>query len=270
MAAVLAHELGHTLRLNDSCATSSCNKHIMATNFDPSTVRQVKPDECAAANEHWETPEEEEMDDDGDEPCVPDVDPACSGSPLIFDVMRTGSIRTTGRRDARVAFDIDGDVTRESTQWVEGQGEDAFLWLDLDADDEVDGGRELFGDATILPDGSEAQHGFEALAVYDSDLNGVVEPDDAIWPHLRLWTDGDMDGRASPGEWRTLDEAGIASISLEFDERRIIDSGGNEHRFWGTYEQRAPSGRLRSHVVVDVFFRYWEQRRTERPGTRGR
>ncbi len=256
MTSVLAHELGHSLRLND--ASAGCSSHIMATEFNPGTVRTVQPDECSAADERWITiPEIDPPDpDDDDGLCTPASGEDCLGTPLVFDVLNTGGINATNGRDPRVPFDIDGDVRRESSQWVAASGGDAFLWLDIDGDGKVDGGRELFGDATVLPDGTAAEHGFEALAAHDTDQNGVIDVHDVAWPHLLLWTDVDMDGQADEGESRSLDDAGIASIALQFVERRIIDDGGNVHRFWGTYKQRAPSGKLRDQVVVDVFFKY--------------
>lgn len=61
MTMVLAHELGHALRLKDTRGTA-CNNHIMATDFETLSVRTVQPDECDAADGQWETDNEPDTD----------------------------------------------------------------------------------------------------------------------------------------------------------------------------------------------------------------
>lgn len=103
----------------------------------------------------------------------PDPDPTleachnCGSSnpePLVLDLDGDG-IMTSGI-DRPVLFDLDGDGTSESISWIEA-GDDAFLWLDLQSNGRVDGGQELFGIGTVLPDGTKAPHGFAALAAWD-------------------------------------------------------------------------------------------------------
>ncbi len=164
--------------------------------------------------------------------------------------------------DESVSFDIDGDGFQERTYWSSRYGEDAFLWLDLNRNRQVDSGRELFGDATVGPDQSLAKHGFEALAIYDRTAfggndNGVIDPADAIWPRLRLWIDRDHDGRSSLGEILSLRSAGIVRFELDYEKRDEVDGNGNMHKLWGWCYQL--SGNVVRRVrLVDVFFRYTE------------
>ena len=57
--------------------------------------------------------------------------------------------------------------------------DDGFLVRDINGNGTIDTGRELFGDNTLLSDGTIAANGFEALADLDSNADGVVDVNDA-------------------------------------------------------------------------------------------
>ncbi len=63
-------------------------------------------------------------------------------------------------------FDLNANGFHEYTRWISET--DAFLVLDKNASGLIDDGGEMFGDSMILPDGSRALSGFEALRAYDS------------------------------------------------------------------------------------------------------
>ena len=65
-------------------------------------------------------------------------------------------------------------------------------------------GRELFGDNTLLPNGSLAANGFAAIAQYDLDGNGKIDSADAAYSQLRVWQDSNQDGISQAGELHTL------------------------------------------------------------------
>ena len=73
---------------------------------------------------------------------------------------------------------------------------------------------ELFGDETLLPDGSKAAHGFAALKALDSNNDNVFSALDARFADVRLWRDLDQDGISDAGELQGLAAGGVASINL--------------------------------------------------------
>src|SRR5256885_15495440 len=189
--------------------------------------------------------------------CAARAGRACN-SPLVLDLDGNG-IYTIGL-DSGVQFDLDGDGVAEKCGWLNPWQNDAFLWLDLNHNNEVDSGRELFGNATLLPDGSKAKNGFEALAQYDrreagGNDDGIISPEDVVWDFLRLWIDKNHDGVASPDEVFTLDEKQIVAIRLSYRKEMRVDGNGNLKALWGKFAQRAPDGRgIVVRDVIDVYF----------------
>lgn len=50
----------------------------------------------------------------------------------------------------------------------------------------INSGRELFGDSTLLSNGSTARHGYEALAEFDGNGDGIINADDETFSRLKL------------------------------------------------------------------------------------
>ncbi|HHV16076.1 MAG TPA: hypothetical protein GXX58_05820 [Gelria sp.] len=97
-------------------------------------------------------------------------------------------------------FDLDQDGQTEFISFVNpGSG---FLALDLNGDNIINHGGELFGPAT--------GNGFKELAQYDLDGNSWIDENDPIFEHLRIWT-RDEDGNE---RLFALGEKGIGAIYL--------------------------------------------------------
>jgi hypothetical protein len=69
------------------------------------------------------------------------------------------------------------------------------------------------GDGTIDPQ-AEAVGERLPLARFDSDGDGLITPLDKNYYELRLWTDGNGNGRADPDEIVGLDRAGLDAVSV--------------------------------------------------------
>lgn len=191
---------------------------------------------------------------------APPVEACHDGSPLILDLDGDGVISTTDGRRQPVAFDIDDDGEAETVGWTAPDYEDAFLWLDLNHNRQVDSGRELFGDFTRLPTGERAENGFEALAVYDlpehgGNADGIISYGDLAYAHLRLWVDRSHDGIAQKGEVYTLAQRRVTEIHLRHESWGQRDGTGARMALRGTYVmQTGGLAKYRIFDVVDVFF----------------
>jgi hypothetical protein len=137
-------------------------------------------------------------------------------------------------------FDIDGDGVKEPMGWVAGKA--GFLALDLNGNDIIDDGRELFGDATMLlaKDGMHAVNGFEALAQYDDNQDSVIDQKDAVMSRLIVWFDSDSDGDSDPSELVPIAMMGVERIDLRYQSVREGPQGSGglvqaryEARFFG-------------------------------------
>lgn len=97
-------------------------------------------------------------------------------------------------------FDMDGDGAQEILPGLrQGSG---FLALDLDEDNKITIGTELFGPLS----GS----GFADLAVHDLDENNWIDENDPIFSKLKVW----MNPSASQQQLVSLKDAGVGAISL--------------------------------------------------------
>lgn len=186
----------------------------------------------------------------------------CPTSPLVLDLNGDG-VQTTDLF-APVSFDLNGDGVPDRVAWTCGWTEEGFLWLDLNRNGTVDGGRELFGQGTLLPSGETAANGFEALRVYDGlsyggNADGVISEGDLIWSHLRLWVDRNHDGISQRQEITPLRHFDIVAIGLDFSRVKEVDGNGNLHPLQSTYLKRLTERRLGSRLVPyavhDVFFK---------------
>ncbi|WP_037293814.1 calcium-binding protein, partial [Ruminococcus flavefaciens] len=135
--------------------------------------------------------------------------------PLIIDANRDGKIETIGL-DKKVFFDLDANGFAENTAWA-GKFE-GFLALDLDGSGFIENGRELFGDETFKADGVRATSGFDALSQYDENEDNIIDENDTIFEKLLLWVDSNSNGVSDKGELVSIADAGIQSISVDFEE----------------------------------------------------
>ncbi|MCD8349361.1 MAG: hypothetical protein LUC93_01950 [Planctomycetaceae bacterium] len=137
--------------------------------------------------------------------------------PLVLDLKGDG-INLKGHEEG-VEFDMNGDGQKTNMGFI--QGDDAFLFVDEYGDGMVRDGKQLFGNV----DGYA--NGFEKLASYDDNGDGVIDENDAIWDKLRVWVETTEDGICEANETMSLTDAGITSINVGYQNVREDDGKGN-------------------------------------------
>ncbi len=157
----------------------------------------------------------------------------CGGSPVVIDVNGDG-ITLTGTSDG-VAFDLNGNGTRDRLGWTTPGSDDAWLALDRNGNGTIDNGAELFGDFTAQPAASN-KNGFLALAEFDKAANGgngdgVIDERDSIFGSLRLWQDRNHNGVSEPEELHPLASLNVRALELDFQESKRVDQFGNEFKY---------------------------------------
>lgn len=159
---------------------------------------------------------------------------------------------------AGVRYDIQGENAKPAAHakkrisWFLNKDHNYYFIALPNANGEVKGINELFGDNTKGPDGKFAANGYAALAKYDDNRDGYITKDDAIFTRLRMWQDRSLDGVSSSEELFTLNELGVSVIDLRFDKGfREIDAFGNETRMKSVI--RTTDGKL--HLLFDLWFR---------------
>ncbi len=177
-----------------------------------------------------------------------------TSDPLIFDT-DGDKIRLSGPSTG-IRFDVNADGIPEYTGWVsandDGTVDDGFLCLDRNGDGTINNGTELFGMNVTNPNQA---NGFVVLAIFDANADKTINSSDAVWPRLRIWLDGNLDGRSQTAELFSLDQLGITSIDLNFESNKLsVDTHGNSFRERSTFKRRARRGGEFPLPVVNVWF----------------
>ena len=161
------------------------------------------------------------------------IDYRPSPDPLVLDMNNDG-VKTISIAEA-VHFDQDGNGFAERTGWA--SADDGLLVLDRNGDGKINNGKELFGDQFVLASGKTASNGFEALAEFDVNQDGKIDPNDVIYSRLQVWQDSDGDGLCSPDELHSLNDLGIAAINLDSILVDQTDPNGNHLSLSGSFER---------------------------------
>ncbi len=182
----------------------------------------------------------------------------CTPTPIVIDIDGTG-IALTNARDG-VLFDIGDDGKPDRVAWTRTGSTNAWLALDRNRNGLIDGGVELFGNATpqpMPPTGSK-RNGFLALAEFDKPLHGgngdgVIDEQDLAFQSLLLWQDLDHNGVSSRPELHSLREMRVESIELDYTESRLQDQYGNQFRYRSRVRHRdRRGGRWAWDIILKV------------------
>jgi len=164
-----------------------------------------------------------------------------------------------------VMMDLDGDGTKQQISWFTNPAQNVIL-VNVSNGVPADGfiGPSLvFGNYTVGPDGQVAENGYDALAKFDSNGDGVIDSKDAIWPNLRVWQDLNRNGVADSGELLTLSQVNIVSIELPRTSTNHIvkescqkDQYGNVFcKGRGAYVNINSGGKSSRQPMIDIGFK---------------
>lgn len=147
-------------------------------------------------------------------------------NPLVLDLNGNG-IETKDINNSNVYFDMDGDGIKEKTGWLSGN--DGFLVIDKNNNGQIDSINEMFGknrgfDKDLngkIDDIDELYrygdlNGFQELKQLDSNNDNIIDSKDSQFASLKVWQDSNEDGITDEGELKTLTQAGIQSINLNY------------------------------------------------------
>lgn len=66
---------------------------------------------------------------------------------------------------------------------------------------------------------------YEALRDLDANKDNVIDDQDSAYNELKLWIDGNQDGKVDDGEMMSLKDAGVESMSLKAESTLQMDEG---------------------------------------------
>lgn len=129
-------------------------------------------------------------------------------APIILDLDGDGA-RTVDKDVSSVWFDWDADGRQDRTGWVSSS--DGFLTLDRNGDGTVSGADEL----SFINDKVAAKSDFDGLSAFDSNGDHRLSGADDRWSDFHVWRDANGNGSVDQGEYLSMEEAGVSSISLD-------------------------------------------------------
>lgn len=168
-----------------------------------------------------------------------------NGSPLVFDLDDSGTIELNSIASSTAFWDIDQDGFAEKTGWVTGG--DGLLALDFNDNGIIDDNGELFGTVN--------QNGFAILAQHDSNSDGVINAQDAVWTNLIMWRDNNEDGYSQDAELHNLAYFNITEISLSASNVSLTNQG-HAITHTSTFTVNDGINPPDTRIVHDVWFQF--------------
>jgi hypothetical protein len=173
------------------------------------------------------------------------LDAFFGATPIVLDLDGTG-IHTTSAANG-VHFDLNGTGTTNKVGWITGNS--GLLVMDRNHDGQINDGTELFGVATKNADGTRAGNGYAALALEDTNHDHKLTTADAHFKDIKVWVDGNHDGKSDASELHGLADFGIVSLDLNHVTGSQMDNG-NLLGMVSSYTTADGA----THQMADVYF----------------
>lgn len=175
----------------------------------------------------------------GQDPEAPgdELAPAAYSDRLAALVLEEGTSPAsfTSLSSSKAKFDVWGGGERQSLAWA---GPRTGL---LAFDKEGDGIVGDFDEVDFTKTNSSAQTVLEALRAYDTNRNNALDAGDVDWGRFGLWVDANGDGVGQRGEFRSLAQHNIRTISLLSDVRSMA-SNTSDVQIHGSSQVRRANG----------------------------
>ena len=177
---------------------------------------------------------------------VAGLDP--SAFSVLTSTQLSSGIQTQAIGQSGVTFDLGNTgATNANVGWITA-GEGFLVNLPKGATT-ISNGSELFGTATVLPNGQTASNGFAALSAFDQNGNGVINSSDPIFNQLQVWVDTGTNGTTPTGSLFTLAQLNIESLNLS---ATVADQSNNGNTVGLISSYTTTDGK--THELADVWF----------------
>lgn len=166
-----------------------------------------------------------------------------AGDALIDPLVINFNNASASLGDRNYSFDIDSDGIKDNIAFT-GMGS-GFLALDLNNNNTIDDGSELFG--------PQSGNGFNELATYDGDQNGWIDENDAIFDKLRIWTLDDKGNKTL----LALGQVGVGAIYLgnvrsEYSLKNMANDSSGQIRSTGIFLKENGQAGTIQHVDLAI------------------
>lgn len=142
--------------------------------------------------------------------------------PIAIDLDGNG-FGFTDIDDSNVFVDINKDGWRHRMAWVNPG--DGLLAFDANGNGKIDSATEF----SFAAYKQGAQTDLEGLQAFDSNGDGKFSAADDKWASFGVWRDANQNGATDTGEFLSLDEVGIESVSLASDGQFRVINGQTVH-----------------------------------------
>ncbi|MCA1323476.1 cadherin-like domain-containing protein [Herbaspirillum sp. alder98] len=138
--------------------------------------------------------------------------------PIVVDLDGDG-IELVKPQDSHIFADLNGNGWREHIGWA--STDDGILAFDVDHDGRITDNNEI----SFVGYKEGAKTDMDGLAAFDTDGDGKLTAQDAQWASFGILRDMNKNGVQDAGEFISLDQMGITSISLQREGSPELNNG---------------------------------------------